>query len=167
MSTKRKKRLTGLVMGAVGLACALLVAALFYGVMAYQLSGADGAAAQSEPGRGVLALGEGELVSQAQDTVEMGGVPCTVVTRVYALADGTAAEAVTAQPAAYLQRMSQEGWKPQLITGFVLAGLDAVYATRGDEYLLAAREGEAVYLLRVAGDEQRAYALGASAVLAQ
>lgn len=166
MSKRKKKRLTGLLMSAVGLVCALLVAGLFYAVMAYQMAGTD-AAAQDEPVRGVLALGEGELVSQAQEAVEMGGVPCTVVTRVYALADGTAAEAVTAQPAAYLQRMSQEGWQPQLITGFVLAGLDAVYATRGDECLLAARDGERVYLLRVAGDEQRAYALGASAVLTQ
>lgn len=166
MSKRKKKRLTGLVMGAVGLACALLVAGLFYAVMAYQLAGTD-AAAKDEPARGVLALGEGELVSQAQDAVELGGVPCTVVTRVYALADGTTAEAVTAQPAAYLQRLSQEGWQPQLITGFVLAGLDAVYATRGDECLLAARDGETVYLLRVAGDEQRAYALGTAAVLTQ
>lgn len=167
MSKRKKKRLTGLVMSAVGLACALLVAGLFYAVMAYQLAGTDGAAAQSEPVSGVLALGEGEMVSQAQEVVEMGGAPCTVVTRMYALADGTAVEAVTAQPAAYLQRMSQEGWQPQLITGFVLAGLDAVYATRGDECLLAARDGERVYLMRVAGDEQRAYALGASAVLTQ
>ena len=167
MSKRKKKRLTGLVMGAVGLACALLVAGLFYAVMAYQMAGTDGTAAQSGTARGVLALGEGELVSQAQDAVELGGVPCTVVTRVYALADGTTAEAVTAQPAAYLQRLSQEGWQPQLITGFVLAGLDAVYATRGDECLLAARDGETVYLLRVAGDEQRAYALGTAAVLTQ
>ena len=61
--------------------------------------------------------------------------------------------------------MSQEGWQPQLITGFMLAGLDAVYATRGDECLLAARDGECVYLLRMAADEQRAYALGVSAML--
>ena len=44
MSGRRKKRaLTGILMGLVGLLCALLLGALFYGMMVYQLAGIDGA----------------------------------------------------------------------------------------------------------------------------
>ena len=65
--------------------------------------------------------------------------------RRYALEDGTQAEAITAQPAAYIERLSEEKWTAQLITGFVLAGMDAVYAVRGEEALLCARAGDTVY----------------------
>ena len=43
MSGRRKKHaLTGILMGLVGLLCALLLGALFYGMMVYQLAGIDG-----------------------------------------------------------------------------------------------------------------------------
>ena len=164
---KRKKWIFSAVSLLVGAACALVLGAVFYGAMAYQLAGGEAAQTGAAQAEGALALGDAQPVSEQTLEERHGGQDCTVLVRRYALEDGTQAEAITAQPAAYIERLSEEKWTAQLITGFVLAGLDAVYATRGDECLLAAREGEAVYLLRVAGDEQRAYALGASAVLAQ
>ena len=165
MRKKRRKNPAGLLTGALGLCCALVVGAIFYAAMAYQLSGEPEGAARQEAARGLLALDGGTLVSETQALSREGGVQCNAVARVYVLEDGTQAEAISAQPAAYLQRMSREGWQPQLITGFVLAGLDAVYATRGEECLLAARDGEQVYMIRAGADEQAAYALGASAFL--
>ena len=88
-----------------------------------------------------------------------------MLVRRYALENGTQAEAITAQPAAYIERLSEEKWTPQLITGFVLAGMDAVYAVRGEEAMLCAREGDTVYALLSRADEQTLYALGASAAV--
>ena len=114
---------------------------------------------------GVLTLAGASLVSEQTKAERRGGRDCTVLSRLYQLEDGKQAEAITAQPAAYIERLSEEGFTPQLITGFVLAGMDAVYAVRGEEAMLCAREGETVYLLLTRADEQTLYALGASAGL--
>ncbi len=166
MSAKKKKKwIFGAVSLLIGTACALVLGAVFYGAMAYQLAGGEAAQTGAAQAEGALALGDAQLVFEQTLQERHGGQDCTVLVRRYALEDGTQAEAISAQPAAYLQRMSREGWQPQLITGFVLAGLDAVYATRGEECLLAARDGEQVYMIRAGADEQAAYALGASAFL--
>lgn len=183
--TGRKKsgRLTALAMGLLGLVCALVLFVIFYGTMVYQLSGEEGGGAQrarlaSSPGPlvqgapastqfpgALLALGEGALVEERIEETRAGGELCRVVTRRYELAGGGEALAVSAVPAAYLERLSEERFEPQLITGFVLAGMDAVYEVRGDEALLVGRDGEFVYLLRASVGEQEIYALGAGAEL--
>ena len=169
----RGKRKNGIVIRLLvalsGLLCALLLAALFYGTMVYQLGGEDSEkpaeAAEETAPSGVLALGEGELLGEETREIPMGGATCTVTTRTYALAGDVGALAITASPAAYLERLAQEGWQPQLITGFVLAGLDAVYEQNGEKSLLAARAGDTVYLLETEVSEQQLYALGAGAWL--
>lgn len=148
----------------VGTICALVLGAVFYGAMAYQLAGGE-AAAQTGAAQttGALALGDAQLVSEQTLQERHGGRDCTVLVRRYALEDGTQAEAITAQPAAYIERLSEEKWTAQLITGFVLAGMDAVYAVRGEEAMLCARAGDTVYALLAQADEQVLYAMGAAA----
>ncbi len=180
---RRKKggRLTALAMGLLGLVCALTLFVIFYGTMVYQLSGeaqggGRGARLVSSPaplGSGtdapfpgaLLALGEGTLLSEDAQDARTGGEICRVVTRRYALPGGGEALAVSAAPAAYLESLSEERFEPRLITGFMLAGLDAVYETRGDEALLVSRDGDFVYLLCARATEQEIYALGVGARL--
>lgn len=165
---KRKNWLSNAIGLLIGLACALVLAAVFYGAMAYQL--ADGAleSAQAiavQEAGALLALSDAQLVSEGTRQQEIEDVLCTVTTRTYRTDTGVEAEAVSASPAAYIARLSDEGWTAQLITCFTLAGMDAVYSLRGDEALLAAREGDWVYMLRAEADEQTMYALGAGAYL--
>ena len=163
MAKKRQKFTFGGVMAALmGFLCALVLGALFYGTMVYQLAGEQKADAQAQTG-GVLALMEGTLLEEETIQQSIGGALCSVVTRSYALADGTRAYAITANPAAYLERLSQPGVQMQLITGFVIDDLDAVYAINGDTGILAARSGENVYMIECAADQQTLYALGAGA----
>ena len=119
-------------------------------------------AKQAEPAK-TLALGSGEMEGESRERVQMGGKLCDVLTRTYLLADGTRAQAIPASPAAYIERMKQEGWQAQLVTGFVLGEEEAVYALRGSEGMLAARSGDAVYMLISAAQEQELYALGSQA----
>lgn len=164
---KRKKRVSGAIAAAVGFLCAAVLGALFYGAMVYQAPDVpeSGMAADVQEEGGVLALEGGQLLSEQTVEAGYGGQTCTALVRTYRMEDGAQAEAITASPCAYLERLTQEGWTPQLITGFTLAGLDAVYALRGDECLLAARQGDTVYMIRAGADEQAAYALGAGACL--
>ena len=161
---KRKSRLTGALMALLGATCALILCAVFYGTMVYQLADRtdDAQAKQAETAK-TLALGSGEMEGESRERVQMGGKLCDVLTRTYLLADGTRAQAITASPAAYIERMQQEGWQAQLVTGFVLGEEEAVYALRGSEGMLAARSGDAVYMLISAAQEQELYALGSQA----
>ena len=166
MSAKKKKKwIASAVSLLVGAACALVLGAVFYGAMAYQLAGGETAAQAMEESGGRLMLGSAQLISEQTTLERHGGQDCTVLERRYQLEDGTQAEAITAQPAAYIERLSEEKWTPQLMTGFALAGLDAVYAARGEDVMLCAREGDTVYALLTQADEQTLYALGAAAGL--
>ena len=135
-----------------------------YGTMVYQLADrTDGAQAkQAEPAK-TLALGSGEMEGESRERVQMGGKLCDVLTRTYLLADGTRAQAITASPAAYIERMKQEGWQAQLVTGFAIGETDAVYARSGENAMLCARDGETVYMIIAQADEQTLYALGVDA----
>lgn len=166
MSAKKKKKwIASAVSLLVGAACALVLGAVFYGAMAYQLAGGETAAQATEESGGRLMLGSAQLISEQTTLERHGGQDCTVLERRYQLENGTQAEAITAQPAAYIERLSEEKWTPQLMTGFALAGLDAVYAARGEDVMLCAREGDTVYALLTQADEQTLYALGAAAGL--
>ncbi|MBR2942148.1 MAG: hypothetical protein IKB82_01995, partial [Clostridia bacterium] len=88
---------------------------------------------------------------------------CMVTARTYRLENGTQVKAVTATPAAYLERLSAPGVQMQLITGFVIDGMDALYAVSGDTGLLAARSGDTVYMIEAPNDQQLLYELGAGA----
>ena len=164
-----------------GLACALALGAVFYGAMAYQLtgegaktavqSGAKEMPAPLAPGLSSAALYPGPLLAlsgaqlieeKARDEI-FGGEACRVITRTYALPSGAQASAISAYPAAYLERMAQQGYVSQLITGFVIADMDAVYALKGEEALLCARNVDYVYMIEATADEQSVYALGMAA----
>ena len=152
----------------IGLAFALVLGGVFYGAMAYQLLGTpeqnDETAVISRPDA-LLRIADAQMISQQTTLQEFGGETCTVTTRIYRAADGTQIEAVSASPAAYIERLSEEGWTPQLVTGFALAGMEAVYSLRGEEAMLCARADDRIYMLRAAAGEQRIYTLGAGAVL--
>ena len=154
----------GALMALLGAACALILCAVFYGTMVYQLADrTDGAQAkQAEPAK-TLALGSGEMEGESRERVQMGGKLCDVLTRTYLLADGTRAQAITASPAAYIERMKQEGWQAQLVTGFAIGETDAVYARSGENAMLCAKDGETVYMIIAQADEQTLYALGVDA----
>ena len=178
---KKKKGgflLSGAIAALFGLCCALVLGGMFYAAMAYQLAGgeretaavslADDSAAplvQAAQAGALMALEGLQPVSEQAADVQAGGALCREVTRVYLTESGIEVQAVSAYPAAYLERMAQEGFAPQLITGFTLAGMDAVYALSGEKCALYAREGERVYALIMPADEQAAYALGISAYL--
>ena len=162
---KRKRKLTasGVIAAFLGFACAVLLAALFYGVMVYQLAGEQKADIQPEAAGGALALSAGTLMGEAVTQESVGGALCTVLTRTYALPSGAQARAITASPAAYIERLSAPGVQMELITGFVMDGLDAVYARSGAMGLLAARSGDTVYVIEAPLDQQALYELGALA----
>ena len=169
MSAKKKRNwLSGAIGMLIGVVCALVLAAVFYGAMAYQL--ADGTLhsenqASAHASGTVLAIADAQLISEQTQQQEAGGTVCTVITRRYESGSGLEIEAVSADNAAYIARLSDEGWTAQLITGFTLAGLDAVYSVREQEGLLCARDGQRIYMLRAQADEQTIYALGAGASL--
>lgn len=177
---KRKRSVLSRVISAVlGFLCALVLGALFYATMVYQLTG-EGAetartalatpaplAPQSDaqalfPGA-LLAL-PGELQTETARDEVRGGEVCRVITRTY-LVEGVEATAVSATPSAYLAYLSDEGFSPQLMTGFSLDGLDAVWEQAGERGALVARDGECVYLLIAQTQEQTLYALGTAAAL--
>ena len=179
---KRKLTIGSVLASLLGLACALVLGAVFYGAMAYQLTGEEEPSLQAQmeatpaplsPGLSGAALYPGPLLalSGAQMTGErardedFGGKTCRVIERTYLLPSGMQAAAVSAYPAAYLERMVLEAYEAQLITGFSLAGMDAVYALKEENALLCARDGERVYMIETQADEQAVYALGVSAYL--
>lgn len=165
MSARKKSgRLSRLAAHLTGLLCLLAVGAVFYGTMVYQLAGEETAPREAGPLRALL-LGEGTLLERSESEVMVGGERCRVVTREYRLDGGESARTVSATPAAYIERLAEEGWQPQPMTGFTLAELDAVYERKDGLALLAARDGDAVYLLEAEVSEQALYALGAGARL--
>ena len=162
--TAKRRRLTvsGVIAALLGFACALVMCALFYGAMVYQLAG-EPEDVQEAAVTGLLALSSGTLLEETTAQQEVGGALCSVTTRVYALADGAQARAITATPAAYLERLTARDVEMQLITGFVIDDLDAVYARSGDMGILAARSGDTVYMIEGPQDQQALYELGALA----
>lgn len=182
MKRNKKRGLKWLFSVLLGFCCALVLGALFYGAMVYQLSGEENVRAHGpsaspaplEPGASAQALFPGQLLSlkgtleseQVQD-LEYGKEICRVVRRTYALPSGMKAQAISAVPATFFEYLAVQGYVPQLVTGYTLAGLDAVYE-RGEELsALAARSGECVYILEADIDGQGLYALGAQATLGQ
>ena len=150
----------------IGTACAAVLFAAFYGTMAYQLAGEKRQAAPAAGGQNaLLSVSGAQLIGEQTVLQEMGGETCTVCVRLYRSGDGLEIEAVSASPAAYIERLAREKWTAQLMTGFTLAGMEAVYSVRGGEGMLSAREGERIYMLRAAADERTLYALGADARL--
>ena len=167
MVKNKRFTLSGAIGWMMGLLCALVLGGVFYGAMAYQLLGdpQQDAAEQMIGNHVQLVLADAQLISEQTTQQEMGGETCTVTTRLYQTQDGLQVEVVCASPAAYIERLAQENWTPQLITGFMLAGLEAVYSTAGEEGMLSARAGERIFMLRAGADEQTIYALGAGAAL--
>ena len=169
MKTKNRRFTLASAIGlALGLCCALVLGAVFYGAMAYQLlDGPTQEAAQqqaADPSARLVIAGARLLGEQMQQR-EIGGEICTEIVRSYQTEEGLQVEAICAGPAAYIERLSQEAWTPQLITGFALGGMEAVYWVRGEEGLLCARQDDRIYMIRAAADEQTLYALGADALL--
>ncbi|MBR4039385.1 MAG: hypothetical protein IKJ11_04710 [Clostridia bacterium] len=169
MSAKKKKNwLSGAIGALIALACALVLAVVFYGAMAYQLADGTLRGGQSAARSGTaaaLAIADAQLISGQTQRQETGGEACTVTTRMYKTSGGLEVEAVSADSASYITRLSDEGWTAQLVTGFTLAGMDAVYSVRGQEGMLSARDGNSIYMLHAQADEQTLYALGAGAYL--
>lgn len=155
MKTKKKRKWWKSVFYLLpGVICMLALGAAFYGVMAYQLAGGE-VQAQEQAAGGTLMLEGAQLLSEQTVQERHGGQRCTVLVRRYQLEGGMQAEAVTAQPAAYIERLSEEKWTPQLTTGFTLAGMEAILAARntpqGEESMLCARQGDSIFVLQVRG----------------
>ena len=163
MSGKKKRsRWIGALAALLGVVCALILCALFYGTMVYQLAGESGE--DAAPAGGTLALSAGTLEDESRQNIRMGGKTCDVLTRTYRLEGGAQVQAVTASPAAYIERMKEEGWQAQLITGFAIGPLDAIYAVSGENAMLCAQSSQNVYMILAQADENALYALGADAV---
>ena len=162
MKKRKRSARAWIVSMLLGFGCAVVLGAVFYGTMVYQLAGESGAQRQNLSG--VLAL---DAVPEKEETLEeiFGGEVCSVVKRTYVLDGGLHVQAVTASPVIYFERIAQEGFVPQLVTGFSLAGMDAILQRNGETGLLAAGNGERAYLLIADADDQTLYALGAGALL--
>ena len=179
---KRVNRLMTWLMLLLGFACAAVLGAVFYGTMVYQfpaeqphasgrppvqetpapiVEGADASALF--PGAHLTLPGAVVMQTLAED-VRVGGAVCRVVTTLCTM-DGMQVRLVSAAPADYAAYLAREGYVPQPVTGYQLGGLDAVYETKGEEGLLAARDGDNLYLLIAPADGQQLYALGAACTL--
>jgi len=162
---KKRNWLGGAIAALLGTACALVLGFVFYGAMAYQLLDEEGTEQPAAHADSRLALTGAQLVSEQTVVSKYGAEDCTALVRSYVLADGTKAEAITAKPAAYIERLSEEGYAPQPVTGYTLAGIDAVYALRDGAAALCARAGDTIFMLRVNADERAVYTLGTGAYL--
>ena len=80
---KRKKWIFSAVSLLVGAACALVLGAVFYGAMAYQLAGGEAAQTGAAQAEGALALGDAQLVFEQTLQERHGGQDCTVLVRLY------------------------------------------------------------------------------------
>ena len=108
MSGKKKRsRWIGALAALLGVVCALILCVLFYGTMVYQLAGESGG--DAAPAGGTLALSAGTLEDESRQNIRMGGKTCDVLTRTYRLEGGAQGQAVTASPAAYIERMKKAG----------------------------------------------------------
>ena len=86
MSAKKKKKwIFSAVSLLIGTACALVLGAVFYGAMAYQLAGGEAAQTGAAQTTGALALGDAQPVSEQTLQECHGGQDCTVLVRRYAL----------------------------------------------------------------------------------
>ena len=84
MSGKKKRsRWIGALAALLGVVCALILCALFYGTMVYQLAGESGE--DAAPAGGTLALSAGTLEDESRQNIRMGGKTCDVLTRTYRL----------------------------------------------------------------------------------
>lgn len=175
MKKRKRNGLLRALLAVLGFVCALVLGAVFYGTMVYQLGGEETIRTQAVltiPAQttaqttfpGALLSVPGEMQAETVREETWGGEICCVVERTY-LMDGVQVTAVSAAPAAYLARLAEEGFSPQLMTGFSLAGLDAICEKQGERSVLVAREGDCVYLLMAQTDDQTLYALGAAATL--
>ena len=162
---KKGKRLRSAVELLIGFVCTLMLGAVFYGAMAYQLADGQKQDAAVISQDALLTLPGARLHFEQTVLQEMGGETCTVTVRRYQADNGVEIEAVSASPAAYIERLARENWTAQLMTGFSLAGLDAVYSVRAGEGMLSCRHGNRVYMLRAAADERTLYTLGTNARL--
>ena len=130
MSGKKKRsRWIGALAALLGVVCALILCALFYGTMVYQLAGESGE--DAAPAGGTLALSAGTLEDESRQNIRMGGKTCDVLTRTYRLEGGAQVQAVTASPAAYIGRMKEEGWQAPLITGCAIGPLTRLTPSAG------------------------------------
>ena len=160
MSGKKKRsRWIGALAALLGVVCALILCALFYGTMVYQLAGERRTARRrSRPSRRRRwRWGAAERwKAKAAERVRMGG---KAVRRADAdVPAGRTARGrrpMTASPAAYIERMKEEGWQAQLVTGFAIgaAGRD-LRASAGENAMLCAKDGETVYMIIAQADEQ-------------
>ena len=97
--------------------------------------------------------GEGRILDQ----------DCTQVVDSYVLEDGRTVRVITAWPPAWIETLAGSGWVPQLITGFNIGELPAVYYVNGTQSMLIAREDPYIYVIQVEGEDvdgQTVYALG-------
>lgn len=107
MSGKKKRsRWIGALAALLGVVCALILCALFYGTMVYQLAGES--EEDAAPAGGTLALSAGTLEDESRQNIRMGGKTCDVLTRTYRLEGGAQVQAVTASPGG-LHRADERG----------------------------------------------------------
>ena len=125
--------------------------------MVYQLAaggrrGGDAAPAGGDAGAGSA----GTLEDESRQNIRMGGK--TVRRADPDVSAGRTARRcrpMTASPAAYIERMKEEGWQAQLITGFAIgaAGRD-LRASAEKTRCSARRSGQTVYMILAQADEQ-------------
>ena len=178
-----RKRLTaGTIAGAlILLVVVLAAAAAFYGFMVYQSASEDGESMAVKsagldpaglfprtspvPGEPVprVVLRNTSYVGQHRGEGKILDQDCTQIVDSYVLEDGRTVRVITAWPPAWIETLAGSGWVPQLITGFNIGELPAVYYVNGTQSMLIAREDPYIYVIQVEGEDvdgQTVYALG-------
>ncbi|MBQ9010037.1 MAG: hypothetical protein IJ088_12025 [Clostridia bacterium] len=186
MSTQ--KRITpGLFVGAlILLVVALTGAAVFYGFMVYQSAPEEGKETQTPamaseldparllpqtspvPGEPVPRVILRNLQYAGQSDVRESDPEYTVMSNHYQMQDGRSVHTMTAWPPVWLETLAGTGMVPQLITGFTIGSLPAVYYSNGVQSMLIAREDPYIFAIHVEGEDgdgQTAYALGVMATI--
>ncbi|MFR2149756.1 MAG: hypothetical protein ACLS7Z_03885 [Christensenellales bacterium] len=140
----------------LGVVCALILCALFWHDGHQLAEEARSAAPTGEPG-----AERRNAEAKAAKTAGWAAKPATCG---HDVSVEGGAGATDFSPAAYIERMKEEGWQAQLITGFAIGPLDAIYAVSGENAMLCAQSGQNVYMILAQADENALYALGADAV---
>lgn len=108
--------------------------------------------------------------SQNRDSGEINGERYERFIRSYLLPDGRRIRVMRVSSAAYMEMLALSDWVPEIISGYVIGDLPAVYYTSSSGTMLAAREGNLLYIIELYGDDtdgQTIYTLGSAVTFKQ
>ncbi|MBR1709116.1 MAG: hypothetical protein IJ719_09845 [Clostridia bacterium] len=108
--------------------------------------------------------------SQSMDSGEINGQRYERLICSYLLPDGRRIRVMRVSSAVYMETLALSDWVPEIISGYVIGDLPAVYYTSASGTMLVAREGNLLYIIELYGDDtdgQTIYTLGSAVTFKQ